>query len=328
MLYSNFLKKITILKILNFFKVLFSFLISNFLKKPLRWGMPFSISIEPTNYCNLKCPQCPVGLNILSRPKGFIKFELFKNIIDQTAPYLLNLFLYFQGEPFLHKKLIEMIKYANSKNIFTCIATNGHFIDKKTAKSLVKAKLDKIIISVDGLDQKTYSKYRINGNFDKVIQSIQNLTVAKKELNSHIPIVELQFLVLKTNESQTKSFKKFCKKLNANLCTLKSAQIIDFSTATRFIPNNQKFSRYKLINDSWQIKHKLHNHCWRLWNSTVITWDGKLLPCCYDKDAKYAFGKVQDEPIKNLIKNEKFKLFAQKLLTNRSEIDICTNCPE
>ena len=325
--YTEFIRHITYKKLINLLKITSSFILSNLIKKPIRWGMPLSLSIEPTNYCNLKCPQCLTGLNILSRPKGFIDFSLYKKIVDQASPYLLNLFLYFQGQPFLHKEITQMIKYAKQKNLFTGLSTNAQYINPKIAKQLVQTKLSYIIISLDGMHDNVYKLYRQGGSIDKVFDAINNLLEAKKKLMSSLPIIEIQFLILKTNQHQINDFLNFCKNKKV-ICKLKTAQIEDFNTAKIFLPSIEKFSRYKLVQGKWQIKKKIKNHCWRLWNSIVITWDGKVVPCCYDKDAKYMFERIQNSTLNNIIKNKKFYQFAKTVLTNRQNIDICRNCNE
>lgn len=326
--YLNFIKKIKFKKITNFFKIYFSYLLSVSLKRAIKFGNPYSISIEPTTNCNLKCTQCPVGRQELTRPKGFISDKNFKIVIDQIYPYLLNLFIYFQGEPFLNTDLFKLISYANYKNIFTVTSTNGHYLNKENCRNIVNSKLDKIIISLDGTNQSSYEKYRKNGNFEKVVEGINNLTETKLKLNSKTPLIEVQFLVLKTNENEIKDFKNLCKHLKVNKVSLKSAQIYNFQNDNEFIPNSKKYSRYIKGKGSWKIKKRKQNKCWRLWNSAVITWNGEVLPCCFDKDAKYSFGNIFDENFSQINKNKNFYLFANKLLNNRKSIDICNNCSE
>ncbi|MEA3452395.1 MAG: radical SAM/SPASM domain-containing protein [Bacteroidota bacterium] len=315
-------------KILNLFKSYYSYLISNVTKNTVRYGHPISISVEPTTNCNLKCPQCPVGIGNLKRYKGDISIVLFKKIIDQTAPYLLNIFLYFQGEPFLNSNIFRLIKYANSKNIYTSTSTNGHFFTIENCKKIIDSKLDKLIISLDGASQDVYEKYRVDGNLNSVISGIKNLVETKKMRNSKIPFIELQFLVLKSNEHQIDKIKHLSKNLKVNKLSIKTAQVYNFENDKLFIPQNLKYTRYKKVDNRWILKKKLKNKCWRLWNSTVITWDGEVLPCCFDKDAKYSFGNINEQKLSEIIKNDKFMKFANKLLTNRKGIDICSNCSE
>ncbi len=323
-----FSKKVDFAKIINLTKNVVSYVLSNILQKQLRWGMPISLSVEPTTSCNLQCPECPTGRNELKRNKGNMNLDLYKSIVNQTYKHLLNLFLYFQGEPFLSENIFEMIKYASEKNIFTSTSTNGHFINEKTAENIVKSGLDKLIISMDGTTQNIYEKYRINGNIEVVKQAISSIIKAKELYKSNLPFIEIQFLVLKTNEHQIDEMKKFCKELKINKLSFKSAQIYDYQDDTTFIPSIKKYSRYKKIEGKWELKNKLKNRCFRLWNSIVITWDGEILPCCFDKDAKYSFANVKNTDIKDIIVNQKFKKFAKQLQSSRKSIDICRNCTE
>ena len=325
----NFIKKLNCTKIINILKVYFSFIFSSVTKRPIRFGMPISMSIEPSAFCNLQCPQCPVGTGKLNRKQGNIDVFLYKKIIDQSAKYLTNLFLYFQGEPFLNKNIFDLIKYASQKNIYTATSTNGHFFTNDNILEIIKSGLDTLIISLDGTNQQTYEKYRIGGNFDTVVEGIKNLLKTRDLLKTNKPFIELQFLVLKSNEHQIEEIKKIAKNLGVDTLSIKTAQVYNFENDKDFIPiQHQKFSRYKKVGDKWILKKKLKNRCWRLWNSVVITWDGLVLPCCFDKDAKYAFGNIKNADLKKIIKNNKFKIFAKKLLTSRKEIDICQNCSE
>jgi len=290
--------------------------------------MPFSISIEPTTSCNLKCPECPVGKDILIRPKGAIDYHLFEKIIEESHKYLLNLFLYFQGEPFLSKNILKMINSAHKQKIFVSTSTNGHFFTKDLAQKTVEAGLDKLIISMDGTTQDTYKTYRVGGDINNVKLSIKNIVDAKKETKSKTPFIEVQFLVFSTNEHQMEEMKHFCKEQRVDKLSFKTAQVYDFENNSFLIPQNEKYSRYKKKNDKWVLKKNLKNRCFRLWNSIVITWDGEVLPCCYDKDAEYSFGNVSNENIIDLISNNKFKEFANRLQKHRKSIDICRNCSE
>lgn len=297
-------------------------------KKPFRWGVPFSVSVEPTNVCNLRCPQCPSGNGSLTRTRGFINFETYKKIIDQTAPYLLNLFLYFQGEPFLSKNIFELIAYANSKNIYTATSTNAHFLSTENCEKIVKSGLDKLIVSIDGASQETYEQYRINGKLKTAEQNLQNLVSAKQKLNSKKPEIELQFLVLGTNEHEIQKFNNKWKKSGVDSIKLKTAQIYDYKNGSIFIPKKQKFSRYKKSKTGYVRKNKIKNRCPRLWNTTVMTINGDLLPCCFDKDAEHVFGNINQNSLKEIANNQKFKDFAKTVLTNRKQTEICRNCNE
>src|SRR5688500_19369337 len=89
-------------------------------------GLPISISIEPTTSCNLRCPECPSGLRSFTRPTGMMEEKLYKKTIDELADTLLYLIFYFQGEPYLHPKLFELVQYAHDKGNYTATSTHAH----------------------------------------------------------------------------------------------------------------------------------------------------------------------------------------------------------
>jgi len=324
------IKKLSLKKLINATKVYISYLLSIVCKTSKRFEFPLSVSVEPTSICNLKCPECPTGLDELTRYKGHIDFNLYKKVIDELSPYLMNLILYFQGEPFLNKDIFKLIEYSSkTKKVFTITSTNGHYLDYNTAKRTVKSGLDKLIISIDGTSQEVYEKYRKNGNLEIVIQSVKNIISAKKELKSKTPFIVIQFLVFKFNEHQIPEIKKLSKELKVDKLELKSAQIYDFKNDVDFIPKNNKYSRYRKNKDGdYIIKSKLKNKCERLWVSSVITNTGEVLPCCFDKNAKYSFGNISDNSFKSLNNNDEAIKFRKAFLADRKQIDICKNCTE
>ncbi|MBS1682079.1 MAG: SPASM domain-containing protein [Bacteroidetes bacterium] len=325
----NFISKQTPSRVANLVNVFSSFQFSRYAETMAHRGMPVSISIEPTTSCNLRCPECPSGLRSFTRPTGMMKKELFESIVNQLAPTLSYLIFYFQGEPYLHPKLLEMVAYASRKKIYTATSTNAHFLNEEAAKKTVESGLDRLIISIDGTTQETYQSYRIGGKLDKVIEGTTNILKWKKELKSKTPHVIFQFLVVKPNEHQIEEVKRLAAELGVDEVKLKTAQIYDFENGSELIPTQAKFSRYKKNNnDTYSIKNRLLDECWKMWHSCVITWDGKVVPCCFDKDAHFVLGDLNKNSFKEIWQGEKYKVFRKSLFASRSEIEMCRNCTE
>ena len=324
----NYLSKLTTRKLVNAGKVFSSYYWARISKKPDHWGNPLSIAVEPTTACNLRCPECPSGLRSFSRPTGMLDFDLFKNFIDQVHKDCSYLTLYFQGEPFLNKEIFDFINYANVKKIYTATSTNAHFINEETAVKIIKSKLDRLIISIDGTTQDTYQQYRIGGNLEKVISGTEKLIASKKKLKSKTPYLIFQFLVVKPNEHQINEVKTIATKLGVDEVKFKTAQVYDPHPNHPLIPENKKYSRYKFKGEEAIIKNKLENSCWRLWSSCVMTWDGKIVPCCFDKDAKKQMGDVSKINLNEIWDGKEYFNFRKSILKSRKEIDICANCSE
>ena len=189
--------------------------------------------------------------------------------------------------------------------------------------------MDRLIISIDGTTQETYEQYRIGGTLQKVIDGTKNIIEAKKMLNSKTPHIVFQFLVVKPNEHQLEDVKKLANELGVDEVVFKTAQVYDFENGNPLIPDNIKYSRYKKnANGTYSIKNKLLNQCWRMWSSCVITWDGVVVPCCFDKDAKHQLGDLKTQAFKELWNSNKYQSFRRSVLKSRQEIDICKNCSE
>jgi radical SAM protein with 4Fe4S-binding SPASM domain len=325
----NFLSKLTLRKALNVAKIFASYYIAQSTKKPVQWGLPFNISIEPTTSCNLRCPECPSGLRSFTRPTGMLEKNFFSKTVDELHRDLIYLYFYFQGEPYLNPDFLEMVKYASRKKIYTVTSTNAHYLDNDNAKKTIESGLDRIIISIDGTTQETYESYRVGGKLDKVLEGTRNLVRWRKQLQSKTPHIIFQFLVVKPNEHQIEEVERIAKETGVDEVKLKTAQIYDYENGSELMPDNEKYSRYeKTADGTYKIKNDLDNHCWKLWHSTVITWDGKIVPCCFDKDAAHEMGSLQKTSFKEIWHSAPYQNFRSKILQSRKEIDICQNCTE
>ncbi|MEO6406456.1 MAG: radical SAM/SPASM domain-containing protein [Ferruginibacter sp.] len=326
----NLTTKLTPSRVWNGIKVLSSFYISRLLNKPIQWGYPVAVSFEPTTSCNLRCPECPSGLRSFTRPTGMLKKDFFSETIDDIHKKLLYLIFYFQGEPYLNPSFLDMVKYASDKGIYTATSTNAHYLTDDAARKTVESGLDRLIISIDGTTQDVYEQYRVGGNLEKVLQGAKNIVKWKKELNSKTPFVFFQFLVVKPNEHQIADIKKLAKETGVDDVRFKTAQVYDYQNdPNKLIPTIDKYSRYKKNTDgSYTPKNKMANHCWKLWHSNVITWDGLVVPCCFDKDAEHRLGNLKNESFKNIWNNSNYRQFRAELMQGRKNIDICANCSE
>jgi radical SAM protein with 4Fe4S-binding SPASM domain len=255
--------------------------------------------------------------------------NLFRKTIDELHQQLLYLIFYFQGEPYLHPQFLELVKYAAGKGIYTATSTNAHYLDDANARKTVESGLDRLIISIDGTTQETYQAYRIGGKLEKVLEGTRNVIRWKKELRSSTPHVIFQFLVVRPNQHQTGELKQLAKELGVDEVKLKTAQIYDYQHGSPLIPTLTKYARYHSNPDgTYSIKNRLLNHCWKMWHSCVLTWDGKVLPCCFDKDAHYQLGDSRQQSFDQVWKGATYTQFRQTLIHSRNEIEMCRNCTE
>lgn len=320
--------KLSVFRVWNLLLLRISYVWMKVFKRTWMQPMPFALSIEPTTACNLGCPECPSGLKQFTRPTGKIDLEDHKNWLQQVRKSVFYINYYFQGEPFLHPQFLELVKEAHRQKIYTTTSTNAHFIDEKKALDIAASGLNRLIISIDGLTQETYEAYRVHGSLDKVLAGTKHLVAARKQLGKG-PYLIFQFLVVKANEHQVGAVFDLAKSLGVDEVRLKTAQLYDFKHGNPLMPDNEAYARYvKQADGTYRFKYKGGNHCWRMWSSTVITWDGKLVPCCFDKDAQHTLGSLQTATFRSIWNNDSYRNFRKTVFTARESVAICTNCSE
>ncbi len=285
---------------------------------------PSFASYEPTNICNLSCEMCPSGKGLLKRPRGTADMDLYRKFITENRETLIDIILHFQGEPLMYKQLGEMIAFARQNRIYTMFSTNGQLL-AQNIDIIRNARPDRIIVSLDGLSDETYTKYRVGGKVQNVLNGLEKLSQLPA---NERPFIELQFLVFSHNEHEIPELQKLKKKYHIDKITLKSAQIYENSQVD-FLPENKNFSRYEVSESgSFRLKNGIKNQCKRLIFGTVVCFDGRVVPCCFDKDADHELGSIANQSLHEIRNSKKYIDFVNKVFSNRNEISICNNCTE
>ena len=276
---------------------------------------PYWALIDPCNICNLNCVLCPSGSRkeLFRTERCMMSVEDFKKIIDEIGEYLFHIVLYNWGEPFLNKKLAEMIKIANDRNIGTELSTNFQILDETLAEDLVKNGLDRIMISCDGTSQETYEKYRKGGSYDKIIKNIKILAEAKKKFKSVTPIIDVQFIVFRHNEHEIPETKKFYEY---------GADLVSITRNCLLIPSVIKESMELLPKkegyDSWEKQFKINEDgtvsripftfCPLFYRQIAINPNGDIYPCCGPSHIDgYKFGNFFKNSFMEIWNNQKYQ---------------------
>jgi len=258
-----------------------------------------------------------------------LSMDLYDEVLNQLAPNLMWLTLYFQGEPYLNPNFFSMVRAASSRRVYTSTSTNAHYLSDENARETVESGLDRLIVSIDGTTQDTYESYRVGGQLERVLEGTKHLVAWKRKLKSRLPHVVFQFLVVRQNEHQISDVYRLAREIGVDHVALKTAQVNDFEKGSPLIPHNEKYSRYRSNGDgTYVLKNRLLNQCWKMWQGGVITWDGKVVPCCFDKDATHVMGDMMTESFESIWHGERYAEFRSRLLQSRGGIDICQNCTE
>ena len=291
--------------------------------------MPLFVSVEPASVCQLRCPECPVGMKG-ERIRGlgderFMSLDMFRRVLSEIKGTAWTMQFYFQGEPLLNKDLPQMVREAHEAGLYTIVSTNAQAMTKELVEELVQAGLSRIIISMDGLSQATYGAYRVGGDIEKCLAALKWLKESRVERGKwRETVVELQCLRLRTNEHEWKELKRVYKSLGADKLTLKTAQLYDYADGHPLMPSDARYSRYIQGPDGKYHRRKLGKSCLRAWSGVVVTTNGDVLPCCYDKAHQFSYGNIMTTPLKELFRNEKAIAFRKAALAETPEI--CKEC--
>jgi len=300
--------------------------------------MPLFVSVEPAAICQLRCPECPVGQaktatltdRFTDRPatpdrvQTFMSLDLFRRVLEQVKETAWVMQFFFQGEPLLNKDLPQMIAEAHAAGLYTIVSTNAQAITEEMAQALVAAGLDRIIVSMDGLTDESYGAYRIGGSLEQCKAALRWLRKSKIKNQKSKILIELQCLRLKSNEHEWAEMKRVYKTLGADRLVFKTAQLYDYADGHPLMPSAPRYSRYIQGKDGKYHRRQLRKGCFRVWSGCVVTTNGDVLPCCYDKAHAHAYGNNKESAIGELFRNAISLAFRKAAI--HEQPDICKEC--
>lgn len=290
-------------------------------------GYPYMLQLEPTNRCNLKCPLCPAGTNQLGRPRRDMPLEEFQGLIDDMQNYLLFIVLWEWGEPFMHPKLPEMIRYAADRGIQIITSTNAHFLhDEDYLRRILTSGLATLIVAIDSLEQERYAVYRQNGSLSKAVQGLKTLVRLKKETGSRTRI-NLRMVIMKQNEHELPAMRRFAKRSGVDLFSVKSLNPscgLD-SKDEDLVPRNPAYRRYVYNEESFE-RIRLDCHCRKMTFMCSISANGEVIPCGYDFRSELNVGNIAEAPLSEIWNSSASQEMRRKLYHEKETIPKCAEC--
>jgi MoaA/NifB/PqqE/SkfB family radical SAM enzyme len=155
---------------------------------------PKVVSLTVTNQCNLRCQMCAQwseeGYMQQKKPNDsysgiVVPFDSLLKVVDEVHEHGVPLIIR-GGEPLLYPHILELLTYIKSKGVSLSLETNGVLL-KKYAETLVKLKIDQLIISLDGPEEIHDYVRGVKGTFARLRESLQELETYESRYEYKIP---------------------------------------------------------------------------------------------------------------------------------------------
>lgn len=300
---------------------------------------PIQLMIDPANACQLNCPGCVHSSNpgwvkqsAIDWPPGTLSLTQYEKILRLYGPFAFGAVLYNYGEPLLNPLTPQYISMARQYLLFTLLSTNLS-LPKINLEALINSGLNHLIISIDGVTQETYEKYRRGGKLDLVLDNLRKLIEAKKRLGLKTPYLVWQFLTFEHNQHEVDSAIDLAKSIGVDAIQILTPFDVSIDdptccavTSTKegyhcFTPWHERlrslpkaslssannFEIDALIKESFvermstigginEASHKGNSGCGWLYKSISVDALGRVLPCCISPGVNrhLVFGNIQE----------------------------------
>lgn len=267
---------------------------------------PLFIDIEVTSACNLKCPFCATTFRGREIKAGFISSDVVKRIVDEGSEKdLYGIKFNIRGEPLLHPKIHDFVKYAKDKKLIDVyFNTNALLLTDDVAHKLIDGGLDRLSVSIEGYTKDVYEKYRVGSSFEMIVKNIENMQALKKKLGVSHPKIRVQTVMLPEIKIIFEEYKKFWSNI---------------ADEVAYLDYKEMKTKKKGVQYPWA--------CPQLWQRMAIWWDGTILPCNHDDDGLLNLGNVREVSIVDAWHSEKLAGIRKAHKENSAHnIPACDGC--
>ena len=245
---------------------------------------PSYLLIEPTSICNLRCVMCFQIDETFTKDKsnmGLMPWDLFTSVVDQAASHgCQSITMASRGEPTLHKRFGDMLRYIHSKNLLdTKINTNATKLNDELIHDILKSEVANVTFSVDATDAKSYEKIRVRGKFDEVLSNIKNFNeIRRKHYPNSVTTTRVSGVAVMPDQDP-EEMREFW------------SDLIDEVT---IVPNLPRWDSYN------NPKFGLKTICNILYSRMYVWWDGTCNPCDFDYKSLLKVGNANEETLSDI----------------------------
>ncbi len=241
-------------------------------------------------------------------------FDLYTKIVDDMSGnnvFAMNMNVL--GEPLIHKRINDMVKYAKQKGIIDVFFhTNAVLLNEKASRALIESGLDRLVISFDSPYKEKYEAVRINAKYDQVLKNVIRFNQIRSEMGSVGPLTRLNFIKLPgvTEQEITDVIELFKPHID-------SIGLLDY------VEGDNDVRQTIEVEEGYKSKFV----CSQVLTRLTVYDDGSVLPCCSDYDDELILGNLATQSIQEIWNCDKLNEIRQLHFSGQFyKIPACAKC--
>ena len=264
------------------------------------------VYVEITNQCNASCSFCPGTV----RPARRMSMEEFRHIADQLQGVTKYLYYHLMGEPLTHPLLPDMIRYASSLGYKSAITTNGKLLPR-VGDNLLEAGVYKVNISVHSFE---------NGSREQHIAYLNDcMDFAEKASRAGTLVV---FRLWNRGYDAGR---------NVDTVALMRERFSgEWLEGERGIKVRDRFYLEYGERFDWPDlaaeEQETGVFCYGLRDHFGILCDGRVVPCCLDREGEISPGNIFEQPIEQILAHPRFRALVEGFSNRRPTEELCRRC--
>ncbi len=323
--------------------------------------LPTFLQIEPVGQCNLRCQMCAIQFRQDGPPFGplaFMEFDAFTKLVDEFED-LEELHLQGLGEPMMHPRFFEMVRYAADKGVRVSTNSNLTLVNARRADACVTSGLARLHVSVDGATAEMYERIRVRSKLAKVIRSLELLREARNRLNSRLPAVQMVTVIMRQNlhdlpdlvhfaaewEMEKLWVQHLCHDFGEEQLPAHYRPMHDFVSEQSLLDEDPErvdfyFQQARAVANELGVDLRLprtqprehpagtpgRKRCSWPWTQASVSYQGLAMPCCMVSTPDRAnFGNMIDRGAKQIWNDSGFAEFRAQLDSDEPP-ELCRSC--
>jgi len=287
-----------------------------------------------------------------------MKWETFTSLLE-GFPDLQKIHLQGLGEPMMHPRFFDMVRYATDKGIQVTINTNLTLLNPERTERLVNSGLDHLYFSIDGSTAETYERIRKRAHYDRVLRNAEMLLETRKRLGNELPRLSLVMVIMRQNLHELPDLVKLAHRWSVDKFFVQHLShdfgeptlpeeyrpMRDYTAAQSLAHESPErvdhyFNEALALAESLGVNLRLprttpkryepgtrgRDRCDWPWTGAYISYEGYMMPCCMVSTPDRAnFGKVTDHTLASVWNSAEYNRFREQLDSDDPP-DICRSC--